>query len=33
MDPKAIEIVRAFYSAGKTVAAICHAPWLLTRPD
>jgi protease I len=29
VEPKAIEIVKAFYSAGKTVAAICHAPWLL----
>ncbi len=29
VEPKALEIVRAFYSAGKTVAAICHAPWLL----
>lgn len=29
VEPKAIEIIRAFYSAGKTVAAICHAPWLL----
>ncbi|MBM6592749.1 type 1 glutamine amidotransferase domain-containing protein [Microvirga pudoricolor] len=29
LEPKAIEIVRSFYSAGKVVAAICHAPWLL----
>ena len=29
LDPKAIEIIRAFLDAGKVVAAICHAPWLL----
>jgi protease I len=28
-EPKAVEIVRAFVSSGKVVAAICHAPWLL----
>lgn len=29
LEPKAIEIIRSFYSSGKVVAAICHAPWLL----
>jgi len=28
-EQKAIEIIRSFYSSGKVVAAICHAPWLL----
>ena len=28
-DPDAVEFVRAFFEAGKPVAAICHAPWLL----
>jgi protease I len=28
-DPQAVEFVRAFFDAGKPVAAICHAPWLL----
>lgn len=28
-DAQAVKLVRAFYDAGKTVAAICHAPWLL----
>ena len=27
--PKAVDIVRAFYDAGKTIAAICHAPHIL----
>jgi protease I len=27
--PKAVEFVRAFFAAGKPVAAICHAPWTL----
>jgi protease I len=25
----ALELIKAFFDAGKTVAAICHAPWLL----
>jgi protease I len=29
MDGEAIAIVRTFAESGKTVAAICHAPWLL----
>jgi protease I len=27
--PEAVEFVRSFFEAGKPVAAICHAPWLL----
>ena len=27
--PKAVQFVRAFFDAGKTVAAICHGPWIL----
>ncbi|MCR2834994.1 type 1 glutamine amidotransferase domain-containing protein [Parerythrobacter lacustris] len=29
MNERAIEIVREFDAAGKPIAAICHAPWLL----
>ena len=25
----ALELIRGFFDAGKTVAAVCHAPWLL----
>lgn len=28
-DKNAQDFVRSFYDANKTVAAICHAPWLL----
>jgi protease I len=24
-----LKLIKAFYDAGKTVAAVCHAPWLL----
>ena len=27
--PKAVQFVRAFFDAGKPVAAICHGPWTL----
>jgi protease I len=29
MNPKAVEFVKHFTSAGKPVAAICHGPWTL----
>jgi protease I len=29
MIPAAVQFVRAFFEAGKPVAAICHGPWLL----
>lgn len=29
MEQKVIDIIRAFDAAGKPIAAICHAPWLL----
>ena len=32
-DPAAVALVRAFVSADKAVAAICHGPWLLIEAD
>ena len=29
VDHNAVALIRAFYDAGKVVAAVCHAPWLL----
>tara|TARA_R110002049_G_scaffold117332_2_gene270495 strand:- start:77384 stop:77944 length:561 start_codon:yes stop_codon:yes gene_type:complete len=29
VNKDAIALIRAFHDAGKTIAAICHAPWLL----
>ena len=29
MNDRAVEIVREFHNAGKPLAAICHAPWML----
>ena len=31
--PAAVEFIRAFFDAGKPVAAICHAPWTLIEAD
>jgi protease I len=33
MNPPAVEFVRAFFDAGKPVAAICHAPWTIIEAD
>jgi len=33
MDSGAVTFVRTFVDSGKTVAAICHAPWLLIEAD
>lgn len=32
-DEQAVRFVKAFFDAGKPVAAICHAPWLLVEAD
>ncbi len=29
MEARAVDLVKSFAQAGKTVAAICHGPWLL----
>lgn len=29
VNQQAIAFIKAFYAAGKVVAAVCHAPWLL----
>jgi protease I len=33
MIPEAVEFVRAFFDAGKPVAAICHGPWMIVEAD
>ncbi|MFJ2738258.1 type 1 glutamine amidotransferase domain-containing protein [Streptomyces sp. NPDC087440] len=33
LDEKAVALAKAFFDAGKPVAAICHAPWLLIEAD
>jgi protease I len=33
MNPKAVQLVRAFFDRGKPIAAICHAPWLLVEAN
>ena len=32
-DADAVTFVKAFFDAGKPVAAICHAPWVLIEAD
>ena len=32
-DEQAVRFVKGFFDAGKPVAAICHAPWLLVEAD
>ena len=32
-EPDAIALIKAFAAAGKPVAAICHAPWLLIEAE
>lgn len=29
VNKEALALIKAFFDAGKTVAAVCHAPWLL----
>ena len=33
MDKGAVDFIRGFFTAGKPVAAICHAPWTLIEAD
>jgi protease I len=33
MNPDAVDFVRAFWDAGKPIAAICHGPWMLVEAD
>ena len=33
MDDKVIDLIRQFDTAGKPIAAICHAPWLLAEAN
>jgi protease I len=33
LNPEAIALIKSFAEAGKPVAAICHAPWLLAEAD
>jgi protease I len=33
IDESAMKLVKAFLDGGKTVAAVCHGPWLLVQAD
>jgi protease I len=32
-DPATVNFIRSFHESGKTLAAICHAPWTLVEAD
>ena len=32
-DPASVNFIRSFHESGRTVAAICHAPWSLVEAD
>ena len=32
-DPRAVELVKAFFTAERPVAVICHGPWTLVEAD
>jgi protease I len=32
-DQTAVELVRGFVKSGRTIAAVCHGPWLLVEAD
>ncbi|MDH4413775.1 MAG: type 1 glutamine amidotransferase [Rhizobium sp.] len=32
-EEKAVDLVKSFLTSGKTVAAVCHGPWLLIEAD
>src|SRR5688572_6540831 len=33
MDRRMVDFTRRFFDEGKTVAAVCHAPWMLVEAD
>ncbi|WP_417616698.1 type 1 glutamine amidotransferase domain-containing protein [Parasphingorhabdus sp.] len=33
VEAQAVDFVKGFFDAGKPIAAICHAPWLLIEAD
>jgi protease I len=33
MNDRAMKVVKSFVDAGKPIAALCHAPWLLAEAD
>ncbi|MET8292209.1 type 1 glutamine amidotransferase domain-containing protein [Streptomyces sp. NPDC051639] len=33
LQPRALEVIRAFAASGRPIAAICHGPWALVEAD